>query len=47
MRANLILIIGRYHSHVLPTRGGADASTAAASASTAAAAAASTAAAVD
>ena len=30
MRANLIRIIGRYHSHVLPARGGADASTAAA-----------------
>ena len=46
MRANLIRIIGRYHSHVLPARGGADASTAAATASTAAAAA-STAAATD
>ena len=46
MRANLIRIIGRYHSHVLPTRGGADAPTAAATASTAAAAA-STAAAAD
>ena len=44
MRANLIRIIGRYHSHVLPARGGADASTAAATASTAAA---STAAATD
>ena len=51
MRANLIRIIGRYHSHVLPARGGADASTIAGTASTAAAstaaAAASTAAATD
>ena len=37
MRANLIRIIGRYHSHVLPARGGADASTTAGTASTAAA----------
>ena len=34
MRANLIRIIGRYHSHVLPARGGADAPTAAGTAST-------------
>ena len=27
MRANLLLIIGRYHSHVLRARGGADAPT--------------------
>ena len=37
MRANLIRIIGRYHSHVLPARGGADAPTTAGTASTAAA----------
>ena len=37
MRANLIRIIGRYHSHVLPARGGADAPTIAGTASTAAA----------
>ena len=37
MRANLIRIIGRYHSHVLPARGGADAPTIACTASTAAA----------
>ena len=38
MRANLIRIIGRYHSHVLPACGGADAPTTAGTASTDAAA---------